>query len=77
MGTKHVRLDEEFYEWVRSRSRESETLSETLERLTRRPALLDIPELLDDGDLEEAKREARAVRGRTDRKGDAREAFEE
>ncbi|MFB6161765.1 MAG: hypothetical protein ABEJ61_11430 [Haloferacaceae archaeon] len=77
MGTKHVRLDEDFYDWVRSRSRESETFSETLERLTRRPDLLDIPEVLDEGDLEEAERAARQVRGRTDRTGDAREAFEQ
>lgn len=76
MGTKHVRLDEDFYEWVRSQSRESETLSETLERLTRRPDLLDIPELLEEGDLDEAKAAARAVRGRTDRKGAAKEAFD-
>lgn len=76
MGTKHVRLDEDFYEWVCSQSRESETLSETLERMTRRPDLLDIPELLEEGDLDEAKAAARAVRGRTDRKEAATEAFE-
>ena len=77
MGTKHVRLDEEFYDWVRSQSRESETFSETLERLTRRPDLLDIPEVLDEGDLEEAGQASRQVRGRTDRKDDARQAFEQ
>ena len=77
MGTKHVRLDEEFYDWVRSQSRESETFSETLERLIRRPDLLDIPRILDEGDLEDAERAARQVRDRTNRKNDAKQAFEQ
>lgn len=76
MGTKHVRLDEEFYEWVESQSRESETLSETLERLTRRPDMFEIPSLLDEGDLSEARDAAQSVRDRSDRKEGAREAFE-
>jgi predicted CopG family antitoxin len=77
VGTKHVRLDEEFYEWVKSQSRGSETISETLERLTRRSDLLDIPEILDEGGLEDAKQAARGVRERKDRKAAAREAFRE
>lgn len=76
MGTRHVRLDEEFYEWVASQSRESETLSETLERLTRRPDMFEIPALLDEGDLSEARDAAQSVRNRSDRKEAAREAFE-
>lgn len=76
MGTRHVRLDEEFHEWVKSQSRESETLSETLERLTRRPDLLAIPGLLDGGTLDEARREAGDVRSRNDRTAGAREAFD-
>lgn len=77
MGTKHVRLDEAFYEWVEFRSRESETLSETLERLTRRPDMFEIPSLLDEGDLSEARDAAQSVRGRGDRKEAARAAFDE
>lgn len=77
MGTKHVRLDEEFYEWVESRSRESETLSETLERLTRRPDMFEIPALLDEDALDEARAAADTVRGRSDRKQRARTAVDE
>jgi len=73
---KREEIAEELTRRLRER-RESETFSETLERLTRRPDLLDIPEVLDEGDLEEAERAARQVRGRTDRKDDARQAFEQ
>lgn len=76
MGTRHVRLDDEFYEWVQSRSREGETLSETLERLVRRPDMLDIPDLLETGDLDDARQAASEVRGRKDRKDDATGAYE-
>ena len=77
MSTKHVRLDEEFYEWVKSQSRGSETISETLERLARRPDILDIPEILDEDGLADAKQAARTVRERKDRTAAAREAFRE
>lgn len=77
MGTRHVRLDEEFYEWVESQNRESETLSETLERLTRRPDMFEIPALLETGDLDDARAAADTVRDRTDRKGRARTATDE
>ncbi len=77
MGTKHVWLDEEFYEWVKSQSRGSETISETLERLTRRSELLDIPEILDEEGREDAKQTAQRGRERKDRKAAAREAFRE
>lgn len=77
MGTRHVRLDEEFYEWVESQNRESETLSETLERLTRRPDMFEIPALLETGALDDARAAADTVRDRTDRKGRARTATDE
>ncbi|MFB6168452.1 MAG: hypothetical protein ABEI27_14995 [Halobellus sp.] len=62
---------------MKSQSRGSETISETLERLTRRQDLLEIPDILDEDGLDEAKQAAREVRERKDRKAAAREAFRE
>jgi hypothetical protein len=77
MGTRHVRLDEEFYEWVESQNRESETLSETLERLTRRPDLFGLRALLETGGLDDARAAADTVRDRSDRRQRARMATKE
>jgi len=41
MGTKHVRLDEDVYERIKSQNREDETFSDAIDRLTDDYTLLD------------------------------------
>ncbi|PSQ53018.1 hypothetical protein BRD20_04795 [Halobacteriales archaeon SW_8_65_20] len=41
MATKMVRIDEDLYERIKSRNRDNETFSETIERLTNGYSLVD------------------------------------
>lgn len=71
MGSKQVRLDDDVYEWIKSRKREGETFSEAIDRLTSGYTLLDFAdedpvidppshrEVLDERD-EQSERDTRA-----------------
>jgi len=50
MGTRHVRLDEDVYERIKSQKRNDETFSEAIDRLTGEYTLLDFAaEFADEG----------------------------
>lgn len=52
MSTKPVRLDEDVYEYVKSKKRDDETFSEAIERLIAPTSLLDLVGVLSDGEAE-------------------------
>jgi predicted CopG family antitoxin len=53
MSTKSVRLDEDVYEYVKSKKREGETFSETIDRLIGPTSLLDLVGVLSDEEAAE------------------------
>lgn len=55
MGTKTVRLDDELYERIRDENKDTETYSETIERLIGGASLLDLAGNLSDEEAAEAK----------------------
>lgn len=55
MGTKTVRLDDELYERIRAENKDTESYSETIERLIGNVSLLDLAGNLSDEEATEAK----------------------
>lgn len=55
MGTTTVRLDDEIYERIKDKNKESETYSETIERLIGGVSLLDLAGNLSEEEATEAK----------------------
>lgn len=56
MGTTTVRLDDEIYERIKAENKDSETYSETIERLIGGVSLLDLVGNMSDEETTEAKR---------------------
>ncbi|MFB6177160.1 MAG: antitoxin VapB family protein [Halobaculum sp.] len=53
MTTKHIRVDEDLYERIKSESEPDERLSETLERLIGGPSLTDLAGTLSEEEADE------------------------
>lgn len=62
MGTKTVRLDDELYDRIRDENKDTETYSETIERLIGDVSLLDLAGNLSDEEATEAKDAVRQSR---------------
>lgn len=56
MGTTTVRLDNEIYERIKTENKDSETYSETIERLIGEVSLLDLAGNMSDEETTETKR---------------------
>lgn len=65
MTTKHIRVDEDLYERIKSESEPDERLSETLERLIGGPSLLDLAGTLSDEEADEFREVVDSVREET------------
>lgn len=65
MTTKHIRVDEDLYERIKSESEPDERLSETIERLIGGPSLLDLAGTLSDEEADEFREVADSVREET------------
>jgi len=52
---KTIRVSEEYHEWLSAHKKESETMEETLRRMTRGPYPNDVAGLLTDDEATEAK----------------------
>lgn len=65
MTTKHIRVDEDLYERIKSESQPDERLSETLERLIGGPSLLDLAGTLSDEEADEFREVVDSVREET------------
>jgi predicted CopG family antitoxin len=63
--TKHIRVDEDLYERIKSESEPDERLSETLERLIGGPSLLDLAGTLSDEEADEFREVVDSVREET------------
>jgi len=75
---KTIRVSEEYHAWLRAHKKESETMEETLRRMTRGPHPDDVAGLLSDDEAEEAKAAVDSLRSReTDRFESARSAFDD
>jgi ElaB/YqjD/DUF883 family membrane-anchored ribosome-binding protein len=75
---KTIRVSEEYHEWLRAHKRSSETMEETLRRMTRGPHPDDVAGLLTEQEAADAKEAVDALRERDrDRLDDARDAVED
>jgi predicted CopG family antitoxin len=71
VATKHIRVDEDLYERIKSESRPDERLSETVERLIGGPSLLDLAGTLTDEEADEFRSVVEDVREDTTAEVDA------
>jgi len=74
---KTIRVSEEYHEWLQAHKEDSETMEETLRRMTRGPHPSDVAGLLSEDEATEAKAAVDRLRGGDgDRLENARQAFE-
>jgi len=75
---KTIRVSEEYHEWLAAHKRDSETMEETLRRMTRGPHPSDVAGLLTEEEATDAKEAVDRLRGGdSDRLANARDAFGE
>jgi len=74
---KTIRVSEAYHEWLTAHNEPSETMEETLRRMTRGPNPSDVAGLLSETEADEAKAAIEGLRGRDRTRLDAaRDAFD-